>query len=89
MVMIDSITTLSVSISMYEMVCLTRARKLDRRCVKGRQASGVNVMTQETNKHQLLHRIQSVKTITNLQYLYREENINVDTKMHSYKVDIR
>jgi len=47
---------------MYETVYLTRARKLDRRCIKGRQGSGVDLITQETNKHQLIHRITSVET---------------------------
>jgi len=36
-------------------------------CLKGRQANP-GIRSMGTNKHQLLHRIQSVWTFTNLQY---------------------
>ncbi len=36
-------------------------------CLKRRQANA-SVITLGTNKHQLLHRIQSVRTFTKLQY---------------------
>jgi len=54
------------------------ARKLDRRCEKWRQAM-FGISSLETNKDHLLHRIQSVWTITNLKYYYPGLVIITDT----------
>jgi len=72
--MIDSITRFFVSIIMYKTVYRIRPRKLTQAVYKQRQAK---ILDLEQNKHQLLHRIASVKT----PLIY-----NILTKLHNLKV---
>jgi len=66
--MIDSITkTLSISISMYKRSTLLWRGNSTQAVYKATpNQSGVGNL--KRNKHQLLHRIQSIRTFTNLQY---------------------
>jgi len=68
--MIDSITN-SVCLCYYVQNGLSYSGEETRPklCIKWRQARS-GVIDPKRKKHQLLHRIQSVRTFTNLQYLY-------------------